>query len=63
MDIEVGVDYDSDQRFLIELEKHFEIVSIALQKPGTAHLRSVNVLVVVLKTSLQTRRNNAGVRF
>lgn len=44
----VGIDDDSDQRFLVELEKHFEIVARTLQQLGMAHLGFVDVLMIVL---------------
>ena len=30
-DVKVGIDDDSDKRFLVELEKHFEIVAVAVE--------------------------------
>jgi hypothetical protein len=36
------------QRFLGELKKHFEIVTITLQKLGMAHLGFVDILVIVV---------------
>src|SRR5208282_27232 len=48
VDVKVGIDHDRNQRFLVELDIHLEIVAVAVEQLGMAHLGFVDVLVIVV---------------